>query len=144
MASLSDVFTDSERTNWLKAWLAIDIAKSAIEQFADNEAKILHGNIYNAILTNGTVACTGCHTANLLKCPSPGICNKRGANGISTSMHDTQQSRQCPGNVCNKVLVEIAKQQYMSKPFVEKYSCDSLGIKSVANTQGLFTYRWLY
>ncbi|XP_052247743.1 uncharacterized protein LOC127855890 [Dreissena polymorpha] len=39
MANLADVFTDKERTNWLKAWLAVDIAKSGLEQFAENEAK---------------------------------------------------------------------------------------------------------
>ncbi|KAH3785584.1 uncharacterized protein LOC127843245 [Dreissena polymorpha] len=118
MASLADVFTESERTNWLKAWLAIDIAKSGIEQFVETEAKSLHRNIYNAILTNGTVACIGCNTANLLKCPSPGICNKRGANSLCSSMHDTafKQPRPCPANVCNKVLVEIAKQHTFSNP----------------------------
>ncbi|KAH3786587.1 hypothetical protein DPMN_164694 [Dreissena polymorpha] len=118
MANLSDVFTESERTNWLKAWLAIDIAKSGLEQFAEDEAKILQSNIYNAILTSGAVACTGCHTANLLQCPSPGICNKQKTNSLCTSMHDTasKQPRQCPANVCNKVLIEIAKQHKFAKP----------------------------
>ncbi|KAH3811184.1 hypothetical protein DPMN_139590, partial [Dreissena polymorpha] len=47
MASLSAVFTETERTNWLKAWLAVDIAKSGLEQFVENEAKTVHTNIYN-------------------------------------------------------------------------------------------------
>ncbi|KAH3791065.1 uncharacterized protein LOC127841973 isoform X1 [Dreissena polymorpha] len=118
MANLADVFTESERTNWLKALLAINIAKSGLEQFAENEAKTLHGNIYNAILTSGAVACTGCQTANLLKCPSLGICKKRGAQGLCTSVHDTasKQPRPCPANVCNKVLNEIAKQHKYHNP----------------------------
>ncbi|KAH3789494.1 hypothetical protein DPMN_167675 [Dreissena polymorpha] len=118
MASLADVFTESERTNWLKALLAIDIAKFGLEHFAENEAKILHGNIYNAILTSGAVACSCCHTANLLKCPSPWICNKQGANSQCKSMHDTasKQPRPCPTNVCKKVLNEIAKQHKHTKP----------------------------
>ncbi|XP_052227668.1 uncharacterized protein LOC127842275 isoform X2 [Dreissena polymorpha] len=118
MASLSDVFTESERTNWLKAWLAIDIAKSGLERFVDNAATILHGNIYNAVLSSGSVACNGCHIANLLKCPSPRICNKRGPQGLCISMHDTafKQPRQCPANVCDKVFVEIAKQHRYSDP----------------------------
>ncbi|KAH3811289.1 hypothetical protein DPMN_139698 [Dreissena polymorpha] len=49
MASLSAVFTETERTNWLKAWLAVDIAKSGLEQFAENEAKTVHTNIYNNV-----------------------------------------------------------------------------------------------
>jgi hypothetical protein len=104
MASLADVFTESDRTNWLKAWLAINIAKSGLEQFVENEAKVLHGNIYNAFLTIGAVKCVSCHTANLLKCPTPGICNKRGAHGVCKSMHDNtlKQPRPCPANVCNK------------------------------------------
>ncbi|KAH3786526.1 uncharacterized protein LOC127843162 [Dreissena polymorpha] len=118
MANLADVFTESERMNWLKAWLAIDIAKIGLEQFAENEATILQGNIYNAILTSGAVACSCCHTANVLKCPSPGICNKRGANGICIAMHDTasKQPRPCPANTCNKVLIEIAKQHKYPNP----------------------------
>ncbi|KAH3748741.1 hypothetical protein DPMN_183191 [Dreissena polymorpha] len=118
MASLADVFTESERTNWLKAWLAIDIAKSGLQQFVENEAKILHDNIYNAVLTSGAVPCVVCHTANLLKCPSTGICNQRGAQSLCTSMHDTplKQPRPCPANVCNKVLVEVAKQHKFSNP----------------------------
>ncbi|KAH3811310.1 hypothetical protein DPMN_139720 [Dreissena polymorpha] len=116
MASLADVFTESERTNWLKAWLAIDIAKSGLDQFVENEAKILHDNIYNGILTSGAVACISCHTANLIKWPSSLICKKRGT--VCISMHDTalKQPRPCPVNVCNKVLVEIAKQHKYSKP----------------------------
>ncbi|KAH3868624.1 uncharacterized protein LOC127867830 [Dreissena polymorpha] len=118
MVSLADVFTESERTNWLKVWLAIDIAKSGLEQFVENEAKTLHGNIYNAILPSGAVACIGCLTANLLKCPSPGLCNKRGAHSPCTSMHDTplKQPRPCPANVCTKVLVEIQNQHKFSNP----------------------------
>ncbi|KAH3864313.1 hypothetical protein DPMN_027329 [Dreissena polymorpha] len=114
MANLADVFTESERTNWLKAWLAINIAKSGPEQFAENEARTLQGNIYNAILTSGAVACTGCQTANLLKCPSSGICKKRGAQGLCTSMHDT--ASKTPANVCIKVLNEIAKQHKYHNP----------------------------
>ncbi|KAH3780099.1 protein starmaker-like [Dreissena polymorpha] len=118
MVSLADVFTEPERTNWLKAWLAIHIAKSGFEKFAENEAQLLHGNIYTSILKSGAVGCSGCHTANLLKCPSQGICNKRKANGICKSMHDTasKQPRNCPANVCNKVLVEIVKHHRFSNP----------------------------
>ncbi|XP_052228855.1 uncharacterized protein LOC127843081 isoform X3 [Dreissena polymorpha] len=118
MASLSDVFTESERTNWLKAWLAIDIAKSGLELFVDNAPKILHSNINNAVLSSGSVACSCCHIANLLKCPSRGICKKREAYGLCISMHDTalKQPRQCPASVCNKVFVEIAKQHRYPDP----------------------------
>ncbi|KAH3775452.1 hypothetical protein DPMN_176854 [Dreissena polymorpha] len=49
MAYLADVFKEKERTNWLKAWLAIDIAKSGLEPFLENEAKTIHRNIYNAV-----------------------------------------------------------------------------------------------
>ncbi|KAH3786588.1 hypothetical protein DPMN_164695 [Dreissena polymorpha] len=49
MASLADVFTEEERTRWLKAWLAIDIAKSGLEQFAENEAVYVHADILKAV-----------------------------------------------------------------------------------------------
>ncbi|KAH3798724.1 hypothetical protein DPMN_152327 [Dreissena polymorpha] len=120
MASLSAVFTEAERTNWLKAWMAVDIAKSGLEQFADNEAKTLHTNIYNTIWSSsqGAAACIGCHTANLLKCPTKGVCKKRNEHGNCTSMHDNaaKQPRPCPANVCNKVHDEIVKQHAFSNP----------------------------
>ncbi|KAH3786716.1 hypothetical protein DPMN_164825 [Dreissena polymorpha] len=120
MARLADVFTEPERTNWLKAWLAIDISKSGLEQFVENEAQTLHGNIYNAVWASvqAQVSCTGCHIANLLKCPSQGICNKRGAYGLRTSMHHTalKQPQPCPANVCNKVIDEIEKQHRFFNP----------------------------
>ncbi|KAH3718382.1 hypothetical protein DPMN_061185 [Dreissena polymorpha] len=47
MASLADVFNDQERTNWLKAWFIIDIAKSGLDNLADNEAQNFHKHIYS-------------------------------------------------------------------------------------------------
>ncbi|KAH3770557.1 uncharacterized protein LOC127845918 [Dreissena polymorpha] len=121
MASrLSAVFTEAERTNWLKAWMAVDIAKSGLEQFVDNEAKTLHTNIYNTIWSSsqGAATCIGCHTANLLKCPTQGVCKKRGAHGICPSMHynAAKQPRPCPANVCTKVHDEIVNQHAYSNP----------------------------
>ncbi|XP_052234165.1 uncharacterized protein CXorf38 homolog [Dreissena polymorpha] len=120
MASLSSVFTEVERTNWLKAWLAVDIAKSGLEPFVDNEAKTLHANILKAVWSSSQApaACIGCHTANLLKCPTLGICNKRGGHGTCKSMHynAAKQPRPCPANVCNKAHDEIVKQHTFSIP----------------------------
>ncbi|XP_052272018.1 uncharacterized protein LOC127872720 isoform X2 [Dreissena polymorpha] len=120
MASLADVFTEKERTNWLKAWLAVDIAKSGLDNFAETEAKTLHANIYNAAWSSvqAPAVCIGCHTANLLKCPTQGICNKRGANSSCKAMHDTaaKQPRPCPTNVCNKVLDEIKTLHKFASP----------------------------
>ncbi|KAH3692291.1 hypothetical protein DPMN_194741 [Dreissena polymorpha] len=120
MPSLSDVFAEKERTNWLKAWLAVDFAKSGLEQFVENEAKTLHTNIYNTVWSSNQApaACVGCHTANLLKCPTQGVCNKKGGHGTCTSMHDNaaKQPRPCPANVCNKVHDEIVKQHTFNNP----------------------------
>ncbi|KAH3737649.1 hypothetical protein DPMN_044242 [Dreissena polymorpha] len=120
MASLADVFTEKERTNWLKAWLAVDIAKSGLEQFAENEARTVHTNIYKTVLSSvpAPAACNICNTANLLPCPTQRICNKRGANTPCTLMHDTpaNQPRLCPNNVCNKVLNEIVKHHKYVNP----------------------------
>ncbi|XP_052232504.1 uncharacterized protein LOC127845534 isoform X2 [Dreissena polymorpha] len=49
MTSLSDVFTEKERTNWLKALLAIDIAKTGLEQFVDNEARAIGRTVRHSL-----------------------------------------------------------------------------------------------
>ncbi|KAH3812381.1 hypothetical protein DPMN_140811 [Dreissena polymorpha] len=120
MASLADVFTEKESTNWLKAWLAVDIAKSGLDHFAENEAKTLHLNIYNAVWSSvmAPAVCFGCHTANLLNCPTRGVCDKQGANSSCKAMHDTvtNQPRPCPTYVCNKVLDEIKNLHRFARP----------------------------
>ncbi|KAH3811179.1 hypothetical protein DPMN_139585 [Dreissena polymorpha] len=120
MANLSAVFTVKERTNWLKTWLAVDIAKSGLEQFVENEAKTIHTNIFKNVWSNNSpqATCSVCQTANLLKCPTQGVCNTHGAHSTCTSMHDNaaKQPRPCPSNVCNRVQDEIVKQHKFKKP----------------------------
>ncbi|XP_052220052.1 uncharacterized protein CXorf38-like [Dreissena polymorpha] len=128
MSSLSDVFTEKERTNWLKAWLAVDIAKSGLEPFVENEAKLVQACMYNTISSGGQApgTCNGCLTANLLKCPTPGTCNKRGARGTCKVMHDSnaKQPRPCPLSICDKVLIEIEKAHRYTKPSWRNTSAD--------------------
>ncbi|XP_052226174.1 uncharacterized protein LOC127841393 [Dreissena polymorpha] len=86
MASLADVFKDKERTNWLKAWLAIDIAKSGLEHFADNEAHNFHQHIYSQVTStrkSPLSTCTSCTTDNVW------------------------YNNQCPMQICNKVCQKI-------------------------------------
>ncbi|KAH3844156.1 hypothetical protein DPMN_086410 [Dreissena polymorpha] len=120
MASLADVFNDKESTNWLKAWLAVDIAKSGLDHFVETEVINVHANIYNVVWSSvqAPAACIGCYTANLLKCPTPEICNKRGAKSSCKAMHDTaaKQPRPCPNNVCNNVREEIKTLHRYSSP----------------------------
>ncbi|XP_052244576.1 uncharacterized protein LOC127853827 [Dreissena polymorpha] len=82
MASLADVYKDKERTNWLKAWLAIDIAKSGLEHLADNEAQNFHRLIYSHVGSS----CTSCTTANV------------------------QQKKPCPRKICDQVCQKIIKE----------------------------------
>ncbi|KAH3783146.1 hypothetical protein DPMN_161074 [Dreissena polymorpha] len=83
MASLGDVFKEKERTNWLKAWLALDIAKPGLENFVTNEAQNFHQHIYLKLTGS---SCTSCSTANLLK------------------------KKKCPRNICDNVCQEIIKE----------------------------------
>ncbi|KAH3783790.1 hypothetical protein DPMN_161740 [Dreissena polymorpha] len=46
MAGLADVFTEQERTNWLKACLGLNIAKHALEVFVDRELKDVHSRMF--------------------------------------------------------------------------------------------------
>ncbi|XP_052227742.1 uncharacterized protein LOC127842333 [Dreissena polymorpha] len=94
MASLADVFKEKERSNWLKAWLAIDIAKSGLEHLADNEAQTFHQHIYSQVtstLKSQSATCTSCNTTNLL------------------------QNQKCPNQICDKVCQEIIKEHRYKK-----------------------------
>ncbi|XP_052226469.1 uncharacterized protein LOC127841588 [Dreissena polymorpha] len=94
MASLADVFKEKERSNWLKAWLAIDIAKSGLEHLADNEAQTFHQHIYSQVtstLKSQSATCTSCNTTHLLR------------------------NQQCPNRICDKVCQEINKEHRYKK-----------------------------
>ncbi|KAH3783237.1 hypothetical protein DPMN_161170 [Dreissena polymorpha] len=82
MASLADVFKDQERTNWLKAWLAIDIVKTGLEHLADNEAQKFHQHIYSQVGST----CNSCSITHLL------------------------HHKQCQMKICDKVCQEITKE----------------------------------
>ncbi|XP_052227337.1 uncharacterized protein LOC127842048 isoform X3 [Dreissena polymorpha] len=75
MASLAGVFKEKERTNWLKAWLALDIAKLGFENFVTSESQNFHDHIYDQVRST----CTSCTTENVRKknfiCPMQ-ICNE--------------------------------------------------------------------
>ncbi|KAH3734119.1 uncharacterized protein LOC127850360 [Dreissena polymorpha] len=120
MASLADVLSEKERTNWLKAWLALDIAKSGLQKFVQTEAQNFHTSIFSPIWSSmqAPASCIGCNTANLLKCPTPGVCNKRRPNSFCTAIHDTveNQTRACPLNICDQVRVEIEKYHRYNRP----------------------------
>ncbi|KAH3780556.1 hypothetical protein DPMN_158373 [Dreissena polymorpha] len=94
MASLADVFKEKKRLNWLKAWLAIDIAKSGLEHLADNEAQTFHQHIYNQVtstLKSQSATCTSCNTTNLLR------------------------NQKCPNQICDKVCQAIIKEHRYTK-----------------------------
>ncbi|KAH3780522.1 hypothetical protein DPMN_158338 [Dreissena polymorpha] len=94
MASLADVFKEKERSNWLKAWLALDIAKSGLEHLADNEAQNFHQHIYSQVTSNlksQSYTCNSCNTENLLR------------------------HQQCPIMICDKVFQEIIKEHRYNK-----------------------------
>ncbi|XP_052225970.1 uncharacterized protein LOC127841290 isoform X3 [Dreissena polymorpha] len=94
MASLADGFKEKERLNWLKAWLAIDIAKSGLEHLADNEAQTFHQHIYSQVtstLKSQSATCTSCNTTNLLR------------------------NQKCPNQICDKVCKEIIKEHRYNK-----------------------------
>ncbi|KAH3723495.1 hypothetical protein DPMN_049283 [Dreissena polymorpha] len=89
MASLADVYKDKERTNWLKACLAIGIAKSGLKHLADNEAQNFHRLIYSRVGST----CNSCSTKNL--------------------MHH----KPCPRKSCDKVCQEIIKEHRYNSLF---------------------------
>ena len=122
MASLADVFKEKERSNWLKTWLAIDIAKSGLEHLADNEAQTFHQHIYSQVtstLKSQSATCTSCNTTNLLR------------------------NQQCPNQICDKVCQEIIKEHRYKKMFLEQYICAIMANSLLGNSEMLHPNRWI-
>ncbi|KAH3775886.1 uncharacterized protein LOC127845263 isoform X2 [Dreissena polymorpha] len=108
MASLEDVFLEQEMTNWLKAWLALNITKTGLHDFVDTEVQHLQSSILQSVTStlglSPNTTCTICCTANLLKCPTHKLCNKGKISRVC-KFHDTaiKQPRQCPVHICDAV-----------------------------------------
>ncbi|KAH3775865.1 hypothetical protein DPMN_177274 [Dreissena polymorpha] len=121
MASLEDVFLEQEMTNWLKAWLALNITKTGLHNFVDTEVQQFQLSILQSVTkTSGlspNTTCTICCTANLLKCPTDKLCNKRNHSGVC-KFHDTTSKlwRQCPTQICDKVRNEIVNAHRFKGP----------------------------
>ncbi|KAH3801088.1 uncharacterized protein LOC127838996 isoform X2 [Dreissena polymorpha] len=121
MASLADVLSEQEMTNWLKAWLAINITKTGLRDFVDKEVKSFQTSTIQSVAFNlrlpAITTCTCCLTANLLKCPTNKLCNKRKHNAVC-KMHDTvsKQPRRCPNGICDAVREEIIKAHRYHSP----------------------------
>ncbi|XP_052225674.1 uncharacterized protein LOC127841134 isoform X2 [Dreissena polymorpha] len=112
MARLGDVFGVQEMTNWLKAWLALNITKDGLHEFVDREVKQFQTGIYKNITStlglSANATCTSCLTANILPCPTQGVCKKSGSKSY-ICMHDTpsKRHRPCPLSICEKVREHI-------------------------------------
>ncbi|KAH3808248.1 hypothetical protein DPMN_136601 [Dreissena polymorpha] len=120
MASLCEIMSEQEKTNWLKAWLALNITKIGLHDFVDREVQ----HFQNSILQSSNLGfsanptCKKCYTANLLPCPTQGICKKGGRNPVCKSMHDTpgKQYRPCPNGICDNVRDAIIKAHRFAGP----------------------------
>ncbi|KAH3792347.1 uncharacterized protein LOC127836825 [Dreissena polymorpha] len=122
MANLTSILSDRETENWFKAYLALNITRSGLQEFVDKEIKNLHRNIYLSTLSMlhmpSTARCTSCFTANLLKCPTSGVCSRRGAHSACKSMHNTTAKlpRPCPMRLCDTVRDEIIQGHRYGRP----------------------------
>ncbi|KAH3775911.1 hypothetical protein DPMN_177321 [Dreissena polymorpha] len=120
MASLGVVFSEPEMTNWLKAWLAINIVKDGLQNFVDEELGEFKNNIYQAVRSNNnlssTLVCTSCSTANLLKCPIKGMCKRTGNTCRTAHADPTKQCKPCPNRICDGIRDEIIKAHRFNGP----------------------------
>ncbi|XP_052225689.1 uncharacterized protein CXorf38 homolog isoform X11 [Dreissena polymorpha] len=134
MARLGDVFGVQEMTNWLKTWLALNITKDGLHEFVDREVKQFQTGIYHNITStlgvSANTTCTGCLTANILPCPTQGVCKKRGRKSCK-SIHDTprKQHRPCPLSICEAVRDHIKNDHRFDGPSwkntcAEQWACN--------------------
>ncbi|KAH3783801.1 hypothetical protein DPMN_161751 [Dreissena polymorpha] len=134
MARLGDVFGVKEMTNWLKAWLALNITKDGLHEFVDREVKQFQTGIYQNITStlglSANTTCTSCLTANILPCPTQGVCKKSGRKSY-ICMHDTpsKRYRPCPLSICEKVRDHIKNDHRFNGPSwkntcAEQWACN--------------------
>ncbi|XP_052229126.1 uncharacterized protein LOC127843272 isoform X2 [Dreissena polymorpha] len=134
MARLGDVFGVKEMTNWLKAWLALNITKDGLHEFVDREVKQFKTGIYQNITStlglSANTTCTSCLTANILPCPTQGVCKKSGRKSY-ICMHDTpsKRYRPCPLSICEKVRDDIKNDHRFNGPSwkntcAEQWACN--------------------
>ena len=116
MPSHEEQVTDPLYWNWVRGGLGLKYLTEGLESFVDDTLKSVQRGYIDDIRNNTPglqeVRCTECTTANILPCPTPGMCNlrKRGKINIC-SYHDKtdklKTSRPCPNSICDKIRVKI-------------------------------------
>ncbi|KAH3897476.1 hypothetical protein DPMN_021664 [Dreissena polymorpha] len=76
---------DQQTNNWVKACIALAIAKDGLVCFVETEIKKVHGAVGKS--------CGTCNMANVLQCPTQGICKARKKN--KCSFHKPPQCKIC-------------------------------------------------
>ena len=130
----ADQITDPLYWNWVKGGLGLHYLKEGLESFVDDTVKNVQGGFFNDIRRNTPglheIKCTGCTTANVLPCPTPGMCNLRRRGGICTYHDKTtslKTSRPCPNSICDKVRLKISHQHRYSNPSWQNTNAQSWG-----------------
>ncbi|KAH3800413.1 uncharacterized protein LOC127837735 isoform X2 [Dreissena polymorpha] len=113
MASIAEVLSDQEKTNWLNACIALNILKSGLKDFVNQEMQRVKTHMFHSahrkLNLPDTEMCTMCNVACLVPCPTKGYCKRSGKR--CTNGH-----RRCPKNICNEISNLIIKELRHSKP----------------------------
>lgn len=123
MPSHNDQVTDPLYWNWVKGGLGLKYLNEGLESFVDDTLKDVQAGFLDDIRRNTPglqdVECTECTTANVLPCPTPGMCNLRKRGGICTYHDKTdplKTSRSCPNLICDTIFDKIHHQHRFKSP----------------------------
>ncbi|KAH3813077.1 hypothetical protein DPMN_143940 [Dreissena polymorpha] len=94
MATNSNMFTDNETNNWIKACLALIITKEGLLNFLNTELQKFHSAV--------GISCGYCSIEQLIPCPTPSYCTKSKQN---CRFHTSQKPQQC--STCDQVKQNI-------------------------------------
>ncbi|KAH3697994.1 hypothetical protein DPMN_085507 [Dreissena polymorpha] len=95
MAATTNAFTDKDTNNWFKAYIALNITKEGLTNFVLSELHI----VLNAV----GISCGQCSIANLMPCPTQGLCQKR--KPYKCTFHASQLPKSC--QTCDQVKQNI-------------------------------------
>ncbi|XP_052768188.1 uncharacterized protein LOC128208679 [Mya arenaria] len=109
MASYKTLFQEKKNQNWLKASVAVDIARKGLIPFVTTVVTYLHQAIRaNVEQTNGLppgTTCNSCTTPNVLPCRTRGVCG--GFRSLPCKFHQHAHFRYCPAKICNDFMQGI-------------------------------------
>lgn len=107
--------------NWFEREWAVEITRQGLNGFVQREIDSFQKDVLRSVLSEQrkplSTTCDLCTTANLLRCPTSGFCNKGQKCFEHDKSNDSKRpNRPCPNGICTAIKEAICREHRYNRP----------------------------